>query len=102
MLDHTRVLLWLCLQKYDDVIGFLSASIILERKIAFKYILYVLISFNSVMVGFNCSQTGRLDTGVKVGEIRVRWNEIHDFSNCVQSYADDTDFVDISEKLDIF
>ena len=45
---------------------------------------------------------GRQDTGVEAGEIIVCWDIIHDFSNHVQSYVDGTDFISISENLDIF
>ena len=43
-----------------------------------------------------------MDTRVEAGEICVRCNKNDDFSNHEQSYADDTDFVGISEKLDNF
>ena len=49
-----------------------------------------------------CLQTGRLNTQVKAGKIKVYWDRNHDFSNHVQSYIDGTDFVSISENLDIF
>ena len=52
MFGHTRVLLWLCLWKYDSIIVFLSALTMSERKITFRYILNMLmICFNSMVVG---------------------------------------------------
>ena len=49
---HWRVLLWLCLWKYDDIIVFTFAWTISERKFTFKYILHVLMCFNSMVFGW--------------------------------------------------
>ena len=50
----------------------------------------------------NCFQSVRLDTEVEAGEIYVLYDKNRDFSNHIQSYTYDTDFVGTNEKTLIF
>ena len=50
----------------------------------------------------NCSQMGRLDVGVDIGEMRAHWDRNCNFLNHVKSYVDGTNFVSINEAFGNF
>ena len=50
----------------------------------------------------NCSQIGTFNVGVDIGEIQVRWDRHHNFSDHIQSYIDSTNFFTIGQTFNSF